>query len=182
MPYAIVLTFDEESSLTITQVFKRFKDKKIGTMFFEEKIKPHITLTNFDNISPDIVKERLILFGIENKPIKIQISSIGYFPSEESVLFLNPKTSIELFNFQQKVFRLFKEFETETTPTTWIPHCTLGKYIQKKNLAKAIDIIKEEIVMTREKPFYITGEAISFVKFERDPPKIDWWLDYKLTE
>ena len=122
MPYAIVLTFDEESSIIITQVFKRFKDKKISQMLYDEKMKPHITLTNFDNIDTDIVKERLTLFCIETKPFKIQISSIGYFPSEESVLFLNPKTSIELLNFQQKVFRLFKDFQAESSPITWVPH------------------------------------------------------------
>ena len=182
MPYAIVLTFDKESSLIITQVFKRFKSKKISPMLYEEKMKPHITLIIFNNIDIDLAKEKLKLFSIEAKSFKIQISSIGYFPSEESVLFLNPKASEELLNFQQRVFGLFKDFEAENSPITWIPHCTLGMHIKKKNIAKAIDIIKEEIVMTSEKPFYIIGEAISFTKFEREPPKIDWWLDYELKE
>lgn len=180
MPYAIVLSFDEESSFPIIQVFKRFKDKEISSMLYGEKMKPHITLANYKIINVGIAKERLELFCIENKPLKIQISSIGYFPSEESVLFLNPKASIELLNFQQKTFKLFKDFDAESSPITWVPHCTLGKYIQKDNFARAIDIIKEEIVITKEKPFFITGEAISFVKFERDSLKIDWWLDYKL--
>ncbi len=182
MPYAIVLTFDEISNHKITQVFKRFKEKQISTMFFVEKMKPHITLTVYDKIDVTIVKERLTLFIIETEQIRIQISSIGYFPSEESVLFLNPKESIELKTLQQKVLGYFKEFETKQNSTNWVPHCTLGNYIQKKNFAEAIDIIKEEIVMTEDNPFYITGEAISFVRFEQDPLKIDWWLDYKFKE
>jgi len=180
MPYAIVLSFDEESSFPINQVFKKFKDKKIGSMLYEEKMKPHITLNNYETISIDTAKERLELFSIENKPLKIQISSIGYFPVKESVLFLNPKTSTELLNIQHKVFRLFKDFECEILPKTWVPHCTLGMYIQLKNLSRAIEIIKENINITKEKPFFVTTEAISFVKYERDPSKIDWWLDYTL--
>ncbi len=180
MPYAIVLSFDQESSFPINQVFKRFKDKKIGSMLYDEKMKPHITLNNFETINIVTVKERLELFCIENKSLKIQISSIGYFPSEESVLFLNPKSSIELLNVQQKVFKLFKDFKAESLPTTWVPHCTLGMYLQKKDITKAIDIIKEEIVITEEKPFYINAEAVSFIKFEKNPLMINWWLDYKL--
>jgi len=152
MPYAIVLSFDEESSFPINQVFKKFKDKKIGSMLYEEKMKPHITLNNYETISIDTAKERLELFSIENKPLKIQISSI----------------------------RLFKDFECEILPKTWVPHCTLGMYIQLKNLSRAIEIIKENINITKEKPFFVTTEAISFVKYERDPSKIDWWLDYTL--
>ncbi|MFW9999185.1 MAG: 2'-5' RNA ligase family protein [Candidatus Hodarchaeota archaeon] len=182
MPYAIVLTFDEESNHIITYIFRRFKNENISPILHDVKMKPHITLSIYENIDINIVKERLLLFSIETKPFKIQISSIGYFPSEESVLFLNPKASIELLNFQQKAYNLFKNFKTKSSPITWIPHCTLGINIQMENLPRAIDIIKEEILITEEKPYYITGEAISFVKFKRDPLKIDWWLDYKLKK
>ncbi len=180
MPYAIVLSFDHESSFPINQVFKKFKEKKIGSMLYDPKMKPHITLKTYENINTQTVKERLSLFSIENKPFKIQISSIGYFPVEKSVIFLNPKTSNELLIIQQKIFNLFKDFEGIILPSTWVPHCTLGMYIQKEDISKAIDIIKEEIVITEENPFYIQTTSISLVKFERDPLKIDWWLDYQL--
>ncbi len=180
MPYAIVLSFDEESSLLIYKIFNKFKDKKIGSMLYDPKLKPHITLSTYEKINTQSAKDRLMLFSIENKPFKIQVSSIGYFPVEKSVLFLNPKASNELLNIQQKIFSLFKDFESATSPLTWVPHCTLGMYLQKEDISKAIDIIKEEIVITEENPFYIHTKSISFVKFEREPLKIDWWLDYPL--
>jgi len=85
MPYAIVLSFDDESSFPINQVFKKFKEKKIGSMLYDPKMKPHITLKTYENINTQTVKERLSLFSIENKSFKIQISSIGYFPVEKRV-------------------------------------------------------------------------------------------------
>lgn len=180
MPYAIVLSFDDESSLLIYKIFNKFKDKKIGSMLYDPKLKPHITLSTYEKINTQSAKDRLTLFSIENKPFKIQVSSIGYFPVEKSVLFLNPKASNELLNIQQKIFSLFKDYESATSPLTWVPHCTLGMYLQKEDITKAIDIIKEEIVITEENPFYIQTKSISFVKFEREPLKIDWWLDYPL--
>jgi 2'-5' RNA ligase len=180
MPYAIVLSFDDESSLPIYQIFNKFKEKKIGSMHYDPKLKPHITLNTYENINTQTAKERLTLFSVENKPFKIQVSSIGYFPVGKSVVFLNPKASNELLNIQQKMFSLFKDFETRTSPLTWVPHCTIGMYLQKEDISKAIDIIKEEIVITKENPFYIQTASISLVKFERDPLKIDWWLDYQL--
>ncbi|MFW9826062.1 MAG: 2'-5' RNA ligase family protein [Candidatus Thorarchaeota archaeon] len=180
MPYAIVLSFDEESSFPIHQIFKKFKDKNIGSMHYDPKMKPHITLKTYENINIQTAKGRLSLFSIENKSFKIQISSIGYFPVEKSVIFLNPKASNELLIIQQKVSNLFKDFEAKMSLSTWVPHCTLGMYLLKEDIPKAIDIIKKEIVITEEKPFYIQTTSISLVKFEREPLKINWWLDYQL--
>ncbi|MFW9818949.1 MAG: 2'-5' RNA ligase family protein [Candidatus Thorarchaeota archaeon] len=180
MPYAILLSFNDESSLPIYQIFKKFKDKKIGSMFYDPKMKPHITLSTYENFNLQSAKERLTLFSIENKPFNIQVSSIGYFPVEKSVIFLNPKASNDLLKIQKKIFNLFKDFESPTSPLTWVPHCTLGMYLQKGDITEAIDIIKEEIVITEESPFYIQTTSISLVKFEREPLKIDRWLDFPL--
>ena len=175
MTYAIVLSFDDDSSFPIKQVFKKFCEEKISSILYEINMKPHITLSIYESIDAQTAKDRLFLFCIE-----IQISSIGYFPSEESVLFLNPKATNELLNIQQKIFSLFKDFEAEISPITWVPHCTLGINLQKEAIAKAIDIIKEDILMTKEKPFYIQATTISLVKFERETLKIDYWIDYPL--
>ena len=88
MTYAIVLSFDDESSFPIYHIFKEFKNKKIGSMLYDPKMKPHITLSTYKNFNTSSAKERLTLFSIENKPFKIQVSSIGYFPVEKSVIFL----------------------------------------------------------------------------------------------
>ena len=39
-------------------------------------------------------------------------------------------------------------------------------YLQKEKLAEAIDIVKEEIVITEEEPFFIVGNYISILEFE----------------
>lgn len=183
MPYAISLLFDIKSSDSIYRVFKRLKKNKISHkgLIHDLKIKPHITFSIYENIDLEIVKERLNQFCKNHNEFKIQISSIGYFPSEESVLFLNPKVNNELLSIQQKVFELFEDFEAEKSPKTWVPHCTLCMYLQKDKLVKAIDIVKEEIVITKENPFFIIGDSISIVEFE--PFKYaEFLFDFKLKE
>jgi len=168
MLYAIVLLFDIQSSDSISRVFERFNKKNISHkgLIHDLKIKPHITFSVYENIDIEIIKTRLNQFCKNHNEFKIQFSSIGYFPVEESVLFLNPKANKELLNMQQEIFELFEDFETEYSPETWVPHCTLCMYLQKEKLAEAIDIVKEEILITKEKPFYIVGNSISIVEFE----------------
>ena len=179
MPFAIVLIFDEKSTLILEKIFTKFREFKIGSMHYED-MKPHITLTNYNTLDIKTAKDRLTLFSIENNQFEIQLNSIGYFPTKESVIFLNPKTTGELLTIQQKIFRLFKEFESDIFPETWVPHCTLGMHVQNKDIAHSFDIIKEQVVFTKEKPFCVIAEALSLVKYQKEPPNIDWWLDYKL--
>lgn len=168
MRYVIVLLFDKKSADTIFRVFKRFKEKKISHkgLMYDLKIKPHITLSFYENLDVEIAKERLNKYCKNHNKFTIQFSSIGYFPVEKSVLFLNPKTNKELLDIQQEVFELFEDFETVESPKMWVPHCTLCMYLQKTKIAKAIDIVKEEIVITEKLPFYITGNSISIVEYE----------------
>ena len=183
MTYVIVLLFDIKSADMICRVFKRFKEKKIShkDLLNDLKIKPHITLSSYEKIDLKIAQERLNQFCKYHNKFRIEISSIGYFPVEKSVLFLNPNPNNELLNIQQEVFELFEDFEADFTPKMWVPHCTLCIYLQKKKIAKAIDIVKEEIVITEEKPFWVMGNSISIVEFE--PSKYaDFMYDFKLKE
>lgn len=178
MPVAFVLTFDEKGSFSLNQISKILKRSKIT--FYDLKVKPHITLTSYKEIDLEIAKNRLNQFCEELEPFNIQFSSIGYFPSEESVLFLNPKTNFELLNVQQNLLRHFEDYKPEISSKNWIPHCTLAMYVSKKKIGKAIDIIKNQITMTREQPFYVSTDSINIIDFEREPLKINSIFEFKL--
>ncbi|MFW9785648.1 MAG: 2'-5' RNA ligase family protein [Candidatus Heimdallarchaeota archaeon] len=178
MPVAFVLAFDEKSSFYLTQISKILKKSKIT--FYDLKVKPHITLTSYKEIDVEIAQNRLTQFCEELEPFKIQFSSIGYFPSEESVLFLNPKANFELLNIQQNLLKHFKDYKPEFSSNEWIPHCTLAMYVSKKKISKAIDIIKNQITMTREQPFYVSTDSINIIDFKRDPLKINSIFEFKV--
>ena len=143
MPIAIILAFDEESTNVLNRVFKKLKESKFNSYY--QRIVPHITLTSYENIDLQVLMERLKQLSSGINPFRILFSSFGYFPSEESVLFLNPIANIELLDIQQKVFDLFEGFPDDNSPKTWVPHCTLATDIPLKKIGKAIDIVKENI-------------------------------------
>ena len=88
---------------------------------------------------------------------------------EEGVLFFNPKANVKLLDIQQKVFELFVDFPDNNSPKTWIPHCTLATEIPLKKIGKAIDIVKENILMKEGAPFYVDAQSICTVEFKTDP-------------
>ena len=138
MPVAIILGFDEESTTILNRVFKKIKENKFNSYY--QLVTPHITLTSYENIDLQIAKERLKQFCSKANPFRIQFSSFGYFSSEESVIFLNPKANNELLDIQQKIFELLEDFQADTHPKTWVPHSTLATDVPLKKIGEVIDI------------------------------------------
>jgi len=167
MPVAIILAFDIESTKNLNRVYKKLKENKFNSYF--ELVMPHITLTSYENIELQVVKERLNRFCSSINPFRILFSSFGNFPSEEGVLFLNPIANIELLDIQQKVFELFEGFPDDNSPKTWVPHCTLATDIPIEKIGKAIDIAREDIIMKIGTPFYVDAQSICTVDFKTGP-------------
>lgn len=167
MPVAIILAFDEESTTILNYVFKKLKENGLNSYYLF--VVPHITLTSYENIDLQVAMGRLRQFCDTFDPFRIHFSSFGYFPSEESVLFLNPKANAKLLDIHQKVFELFEDLQAGGSPKTWVPHCTLATEVPIKKIGKAIDIVQEEIVMKNGAPFYVDAQSICTVEFRTDP-------------
>jgi len=178
MPVAIILGFDEESTNILNHVFKKLKESKFNSYY--QLVVPHVTLTSYGNIDLQVAMERLKQFCDGVNPFRIQFSSFGYFPSEESVLFLNPKANVDLLDIQQKVFDLLEDFQVDDFPKTWVPHCTLATDVPMKEIGKAIDIVKDNIIMKMGAPFYVDAQSICTVDFKTDPLAIISVNEFKL--
>ena len=180
MPLAIILTFDEESTNILNRVFKKLKEGKFNSYY--QLVVPHITLTSYENMDLQEAMESLKQLSDNVNPFRIQFSSFGYFPSEESVLFLNPIANFELLDIQQKVFELFEGFPDDNSPITWVPHCTLATDIPLKKIGKAIDIVKENIIMKMGTPLYVDAQSICTVEFKTGPSTIISTYEFKLKK
>ena len=170
MPIAIVLAFDGESTTILNRVYKKLKENNFNSYY--QLVMPHITLKLYENIDLQVIMERINHLCDNLAPFRIQISSYGYFPSEEGVLFLNPKASIELLNIQQKISELFEDFQVGASSKTWVPHCTLATDIPIKKIGEAIELVKEDIIMKMGAPFYVDAQSIGTVEFTTDPSTI----------
>ena len=180
MPVAIILAFDGESATILNRVYKKLKENKFNSYY--QLVVPHITLTSYENIDLQVATERLKRFCKSYNPFRIQFSSYGFFPSEEGVLFLNPKSNMELLDVQQKVFELFEDFQVGDSPKTWVPHCTLATDIPMKKIGEAIDIAKEDIIIKIKTPFYVAAHSICTVEFETGPLTIISRYEFKFKK
>jgi len=180
MPVAIILAFDIESTKSVNRVYKKLKENKFKSYY--ELVMPHITLTSYENIELQVVKERLSRFCGSINPFRILFSSFGYFPSEEGVLFLNPIANIELLDIQHKVFELFEGFPDDNPPKTWVPHCTLATDTPLKKIGKAIGIVKENIIMKMGTPFHVDAQSICMVEFKTGPLTIISTYEFKFRK
>lgn len=180
MPVAIILGFDDESTLVLNRVHRKLKESKFNSYY--QLVIPHITLTSYENIDQQVATERLKQFCSKANQFRIQFSSFGFFPSEESVIFLNPKTNNKLLDIQQKIFELFEDFQSDDAPKTWVPHSTLAIDVPLGKIGKAIDIIKEDIIMKEGTPFYMVAESIWSIEFETGPTTIISTHEFKFKE
>ncbi|MFX0012766.1 MAG: 2'-5' RNA ligase family protein, partial [Candidatus Hermodarchaeota archaeon] len=167
MPVAIILGYDEESTSVLNRIHRKLKESKFNSYY--ELVVPHITLTSYENIDLQVATVRLKQFCIKTNPFRIQFSSFGFFSSEESVIFLNPKTNNELLDIQQKIFELFEDFQAEDDPQTWVPHSTLATDVPLNKVEEAIEIAKEDIKMEMGAPFYVEAQSIWTVEFKTGP-------------
>ncbi|MFX1289116.1 MAG: 2'-5' RNA ligase family protein [Promethearchaeota archaeon] len=170
MPVAIILGFDEESTSVLNRVYRKLKESDFNSYY--QLVIPHITLNSYENIDLQVAMDRLEQFCKNKNSFRIQFSSFGYFPSEEGVIFLNPKANYELLDIQRKVFELFEDFQAEDDPQTWVPHSTLVTDVPLGKIGEVIDIAKEDIKMEMGAPFYAEAQSIWTVEFKTGPTTI----------
>lgn len=164
MSFSIELHFDEKSNLIIRNMWKKLREKGISGYMDQYGGFPHIALAVFDDI--DILEvEKLIEKIAENESMfNIKMSSLGIFPSNESVLFLSPAISATLINLHAKLHAILKDIEgckwEYYLPDFWVPHCTLGMNIPKSKIHDGLDVIIEDY-----EPLDVRIEGIHLVEF-----------------
>ena len=152
MSYAVECYLDDAASETINALRTLFKKNKIT---IDEGTSPHISLAIYDEIDPELFSERIKDFSEVFSSFSFNFMNFGIFPTMESVLFMAPKVSDELLFFHSEFHKQFKPFSRNLSeyysPEYWVPHCTIGIYLNKKQIRKAIGLLREiELPMKAE--------------------------------
>lgn len=138
MTLALLLTFDPESEQKLVQLQDQIKEhwSDAKDEFSESRphisldVRPHITLGGFEGAAPDGFVERLRSFAAQQKPLKIQLASLGTFAGDEGVLFLAPVVTDELLKFHSLVHAHLLSSVSEQIPyylpDAWVPHVTIA--------------------------------------------------------
>lgn len=168
MGYSVELHFDANSELIIKEYWKILYDNNGGEFMHLNGCKPHISLavyySEMENL--DKLKEIVLINFKTISKFKLQFSSIGVFPGEERVTFLNPKPSSKLLNIQGKLYyeirknKIKKYYWGHYKPGVWVPHCTM---IVNETIEK--NLIGMEILSRKFEPFEATVSSVALVEF-----------------
>ncbi|MBE9466748.1 MAG: 2'-5' RNA ligase family protein [Bacteroidetes bacterium] len=159
--YAIELLFDTKSENKIFELVETLKKHKIKNKFLEVKSKPHIALSVFDKIDENEVIN--LIKNIEIKKMKISMNGIGTFHGKENTIYLIPKATTELLNFQKSLHKQLLSYSNcwdYYYPENWIPHCTVAMNVADDKFLNAFKLIRENF-----SPINATIKKINLIKF-----------------
>jgi 2'-5' RNA ligase len=165
MAYAVVIYFDEISEQPILKVWRELEKKNISRAVNNPGIRPHITLAIYDSFNCIECEKEIRQFAKISGLLSMNADHFGIFPHASPVIFIAPVPNRELMNFQKRIHHTLENNVDGSwkmyQPGNWVPHLTLVRDIEKKNLSTAL-----EICMKIELPLELIITQIGVVNFE----------------
>lgn len=159
MPFAIQLFFDPRCQSRLRRLVSSMRETQLGGTVLIEDVKArfHITLAVCDHVNEPVLERVLKEIAADTQSLPVILSSLGIFPSADSVMFLAPVVDQELLDVHRKVHERVSEFSESPwklyMPGRWVPHCTLALKLPRDGVRRALDHLMEST-------FPITGELI----------------------
>lgn len=142
MSFAVECYLDKSSTEKVNAFMNLFRENNITV---DEGTSPHISLAIYEKTDRDLFQAKLKEFSARSSSLSFTFMNFGIFPTEESVLFLAPKVSGRLLSFHREFHMLFEEFRKDLSeyysPEYWVPHCTVGIYLNNEQIKKAAELL-----------------------------------------
>ena len=141
--YLISIYFDEKTDRRIRGYMEKIAAKTGNGFMVDNHVPPHITVAAIETKHADMVMERMEKAALCAG--SIQFVSVGSFVPQ--VLYLEPVLNRYLHELSEKITELVGELpETKLSPYYqpfgWLPHCTLGKQLDKEQMLEAFGVIQ----------------------------------------
>ena len=165
MAYAVVIYFDEISEQPVLNIWRELEKKNILQATNNPGIRPHITLAIYDSFNCMECEKKIRQFAKNSGLLRVSADHFGIFPHAFPVIFIAPAPNRDLMNFHKKIHHTLRNNVDGSwnmyQPGDWVPHLTLVRDIEKKNLPTAL-----EICMKLELPLELKITQIGVVNFE----------------
>ena len=142
MLYAIELYLDEATDHVVRRIWDAFLREGIPCELPKLQARPHVSLTCYERIDLPVFREKLARFAEIHAALPISFSHVGVFP--KGIVFLAPTSTCELLDYHQTCLDAFAAFEADSfalyLPGSWVPHCTLGMYLEPEHIPRAVEI------------------------------------------
>jgi len=146
MPYSIELRFDRPLCERMLELRRGVIGLGITPGLLDSLGEPHLSLAVYDDdgaVEPDALVRIVDRLAAQPWAVVIAFSSIGLFPTKESVLFLAPVVSPGLLQLHRQYHALAANLGTgcrpHYLPGNWVPHCTLATLLPTAEMLDAIE-------------------------------------------
>ncbi|NMA69556.1 MAG: 2'-5' RNA ligase family protein [Desulfitobacterium sp.] len=148
MKIALNLYFDQKAERQIIAIWERLARIKVGKCMSCSNGRPHITLAIYQDVNPDILKEKINVIAEKIPGFELKFLQIGIFPHNKGAIFLAPSLKDELFHSHRLSHTELQEISEHCwdyyKPHSWYPHCTLSLETPLNDIPKVIqEIIKD---------------------------------------
>lgn len=160
--YLISVYFDEKANRILQRYINQLAEKTGNDFMTKNQVPPHMTITSIEARSVEVLEPFFGQLNGKVKAGKIQFVSVGqFFPY---VFYATPVLNKYLSELSAQIFETFKDVpETSISkyykPLSWLPHVTLGKTLEKKQMQEAFQVMQDNFV-----PFEATVTGIGLAK------------------
>ncbi|KAI4387755.1 hypothetical protein MLD38_000161 [Melastoma candidum] len=152
--YSIELYFDPSLENQVLKSWNVLARRQISTHLIEIESRPHITLFSSPFVDPSRLEHALKGLCAKQEPLPITFFAIGSYSSEKNVLFLVPKPSVQLLQFQERLcdvlrkeggVELGEEFRVGGSGGGWAPWCAVGEEVSKGRMGEGFCVLREVV-------------------------------------
>ena len=165
MPFALVMYFDSLSEKPIRELWQKIADAGITSTLARAGVRPHLTLTIFDQVSRIPREDELAGFARKSHLTDLQATYIGFFSQPDPVVFVAPTPTQELMDFHRSIIHVLMEdaqpISANYLPGTWVPHCTIALDFPKKRIPEVV-----ELCLDLPLPFIMHATQVGVVEFQ----------------
>lgn len=145
MAFAIELFFDRDGENRIQALWQKLADSRISSFLLDIWARPHLSLAVFDEADPGRLKIPIQEFAAEQAPLELQLGSVGAFPGDPAVVFVQPVITHALLAMHESVHRMLPRCGVEShplyTPGRWVPHCSVAQGVGAGSVGRAVEIV-----------------------------------------
>lgn len=171
MSYAVVLHLDPAAEEVVNSVWSALSAASLGRSPAESGVRPHVTLASAEHIDQRALESATAVFAASLPSLRVTLSSIGLFNTEEGVLFFGVTVNQALLNAHAEYGRIFghhaRQPQAYFRAGTWVPHCTLATELQPARLGDALAVVRRTPL-----PLYATAHELALYHVPTGPVEI----------
>ena len=143
MGFAVELYFDRTTEAAVRMLRQEVYASGIAPFVDALGDRPHVSLAAFHDLDVAATVPILQVFASEVPAFSVSLSAVGFFPTEEGVVFLTPTPTRALLGAHARLHQHLQHAGMWALPyylpDNWVPHCTVEMHVEPDLLPTVVE-------------------------------------------